>query len=108
MVEEKKEEKLSESEQKNWEELILRDDIRDEYYLVFINSNRVSLHSVDIHTGTAGPQNILYYPFVKKILVRNAYVYFTYRQPGSIERTMLFRQKLKKSDSRNQNSEIRN
>ena len=86
--------------QKNWEELILKDEIRDEYYLVFINSNRVSLHSVDIHSGTTGPQNILYYPFVKKILVRNAYVYFTYRQPGSIERTMLFRQKLKKSDSR--------
>jgi len=92
---------ISYHEQKDWEELILKDEIRDEYYLVFINSNRVSLRSVDIHTGINGPQNNLYYPFVKKILVRNAYVYFTYRQPGSIERTMLFRQKLRKSDSRN-------
>lgn len=99
---------ISYHEQKNWEELILKDEIRDEYFIVFINSNKVSLHSVDIHSGTTGPQNILYYPFVKKILIRNAYVYFTYRQPGSIERTMLFRQKLKKSEIRYQKSEIGN
>jgi hypothetical protein len=95
-------------EQKNWEELILKDEIRDEYYIVFKNSNRISLQTVDIRSGASGPQTILYYPFVKKILVRNAYVYFTYRQPGSIERTMLFRQKLKKSEIRYQKLKFRN
>jgi len=85
---------------KDWEELILKDEIRDEYYTVYIHANRVSLHPLDIETGMPGSANILYYPFVRKILVRNAYVYFTYRQPGSIERTMLFRQKLQSDEGK--------
>ena len=79
----------------NWADLILKDEIREEYYAVYVNSNRVNLHRINIHTGISEQTNILHYPFVKKILVRNAYVYFTYRQPGSTDRTMLFRQKLK-------------
>ncbi len=81
-------------QKKNWEELILKDEIMDTYYAVFIHANRASLHPVDIQNGKLGDANILYYPLVKKILVKNGYAYFTYRQPGSIERTMLFRQKL--------------
>ncbi|MCK4569189.1 MAG: carboxypeptidase-like regulatory domain-containing protein [Bacteroidales bacterium] len=84
----------------DWEEMILKDEIRDEYYTVFIHSNRASLHPLNIKTGILGPANILYYLFVKKILVRNGYAYFTYRQPGSIERTMLFRQKLQAGESK--------
>lgn len=75
--------------------MILKDEIQDKYYTVFLHSNRASLHSVDISTGLLGSANHLYYPYVKKILVRNGYAYFTYRQPGSIDKTMLFRQKLK-------------
>jgi len=82
-------------QKKDWEELILKDEIRDEYYTVYIHSNRASLHSLDIQSGVLGDANILHYPFVRKILVRNGYVYFTYRRPGSDDRTMLFRQKLK-------------
>jgi len=81
-------------QKKDWEKMILKDEIQDKYYTVFIHSNRASLHSVDINTGLLGSANSLYYPCVKKILVRNGYAYFTYRQPGSIDKTMLYRQKL--------------
>jgi len=79
---------------KDWYALILKDEIRDDYYTVYLHANRASLHPLDIESGSMGEANILFYPYVKKILVRNGYAYFTYRQPGSIDRTMLFRQKL--------------
>ena len=78
----------------NWGELILKDDISGKYFTVYIKSNRIKLNEIDIHSGMTGKENIMYYPFVKKILVRNGYAYFTYRQPGSDDRTILFRQKL--------------
>jgi len=83
----------------DWESLILKDEIHNTYYAVYKKLNRVSLRSVDIHSGQLGPPNLLYYPCVKKILVKNGYIYFTYRQPGSIERTMLFRQKINENFS---------
>ena len=92
-------------EKKNWYELILKDEIADIYYLVFKNANRITLRSIDIHGGEMGQTNILYYPFVKKVLVRNGYAYFTYRQPGSIEKTMLFRQRLKMEQGNFANSD---
>ena len=82
-------------EKANWGELILKDDVTGKYYTHYVNSNRASIKYVDINTGLCGESNILHYPFVKKILIRNGYAYFTYRQPGSVDRTMLFRQKLK-------------
>jgi hypothetical protein len=87
-------------EAKDWDEQILKDEIRDEYYVVYSNKNRLSLHHIDINTGQLGFPNILHFQFVKKVLVRNGYAYFTYRTPGSIERTMLFRQKLQEEDIR--------
>ncbi|RLD81098.1 MAG: hypothetical protein DRJ15_05335 [Bacteroidetes bacterium] len=84
---------------KDWDEIILKDEIQDKYYTGFLHSNRASLHSVDINTGLLGSANHLYYPYVKKILVRNGYAYFTYRQPGSVDKTMLFRQKLKSDNT---------
>jgi hypothetical protein len=89
---------------KDWETQILKDEIRDEYYTIFIHNNRASLRALDVHSGALGSPNILHYPFVDKILVRNGYAYFTYRQPGSIERMMLFRQKLKPEDGQYVNS----
>jgi hypothetical protein len=82
----------------DWDELILKDEIRDQYFVVYSNKNRLSLHQLDITSGQLGFPNILHFPFVKKVLVRNGYAYFTYRTPGSIERTMLFRQKLVEED----------
>jgi hypothetical protein len=79
----------------NWADLILKDEIREEYYALFLNSNRAYLHRINTNTGISEEANILHYPFVKKILIRNGYAYFTYHQPGSMDRTMLFRQKLK-------------
>lgn len=79
----------------DWDEKILKDEITGNYYTSYTRQNRCSIHLIDIETGQLGSANILYYPFVKKVLIRNGYVYFTYRQPGSIERTMLFRQKLR-------------
>jgi hypothetical protein len=80
---------------KNWERLIFEDDIMRQYYTVYNKNNRLCLRRIKLEDGSLGTENILYYPLVKKVLVRNGYAYFTYRQPGSIERTMLFRQKLK-------------
>lgn len=80
---------------KSWDKLVLKDEITDKYYIVFENATRLSIRSIDIHWGELGPSNTLYYPHVKKVLIRNNYVYFTYREPGSIDKTMLFRQRLK-------------
>ncbi len=88
------------NEDKDWNSLILKDDIHENYYAAYLIDNRISLRAIDIQTGETGSSNILYYPFVKKILVRNGYAYFTYRQPGSKDRTMLFRQKLQMEDNK--------
>lgn len=80
---------------KDWCELILKDQIQDQYYAVYEKMNRVSLRSINVNTGEMGMPTSLYYPFVKKILIRNGYAYFTYRQKGSTDRVMLFRQKIK-------------
>lgn len=80
---------------KSWERYILHDEIQGEYYCVFNNENRLTINKINLEDGSLGSDNIMAYPYIKKILVRNGYAYFTYRQPGSIERTMLFRQKLK-------------
>jgi len=85
---------ISHHKMDNWKPLILKDDIYDNYYLVFEKLNRLSLRLIDVNTGMLGPVNEMFYPAIRKIQVRNGYAYFTYRQPGSIERTMLFRQKL--------------
>lgn len=77
-----------------WEPLILKDDIFDEYYVVFNTSNRLTLRPIDINTGMLGSPTDMAFTHIKKVQVRNGYAYFTYRQPGTIERTMLFRQKL--------------
>ena len=79
---------------KNWEPLVLKDEIHEEYYVVYNVFNRLVLRSVDIHTGMLGPLNEMAFSHIRKIQVRNNYAYFTYRQPGSTDRTMLFRQKL--------------
>ena len=78
----------------DWKPLILKDDIYDKYYIVFEKLNRLSLRHIDMNTGMLGPVNEMFYPAIRKIQVRNGYAYFTYREPGSDERTMLFRQKL--------------
>lgn len=80
---------------RSWDKLVLKDEITDKYYIVFENATRLSIRSIDIHWGELGPSNTLYYPHVRKVLIRNNYVYFTYREPGSIDKTMLFRQRLK-------------
>ena len=85
---------ISHHEMDNWIPLILKDEIFDKYYVVFEKLNRLYLRYIDLNTGMLGPANEMFYPAIKKILVRNGFAYFTYRQPGSIERTMLFRQKL--------------
>jgi len=81
---------------KNWEEMILRDDILDEYYITFIRSNRATLFRLDMNTGKPGASTTLFYPFARKIMVHNGYVYYTYIEPGSDDRMMLFRQKLER------------
>lgn len=86
---------ISYQDEKNWNELVLKDEITNKYYLVFKKANRLSIRSVDVHRGELGSTNTLYYPFVKKAIIRNGYVYFTYREPGSVDKTMLFRQRLK-------------
>jgi len=91
----------------NWADMILQDEISGKFYTLEINSNRARIYSVNPHTGDVGSANILHYPFVKKILIRNGYAYFTYRQPGSIENTMLFRQKLKQEDDAFARSEMK-
>ncbi|MEE4257393.1 MAG: carboxypeptidase-like regulatory domain-containing protein [Bacteroidales bacterium] len=85
---------ISHHKMDNWKPLILKDDIYDKYYVVFEKLNRLSLRLIDLNTGMLGPVNEMFYPAIRKIQVRNGYAYFTYRQPGSIDRTMLFRQKL--------------
>lgn len=85
---------ISHQKMDNWKPLVLKDDIYDKYYVVFEKLNRLSLRCIDVNTGLLGPVNEMAYPAIKKIQVRNGYAYFTYREPGSIERTMLFRQKL--------------
>ena len=82
----------------NWGRLILKDDIREEFYTVEIENTRSSLRLIDPGNGKRGSLNLLHHTQVKKILVRNGYAYFTYHQPGTLERTMLFRQKLKQWD----------
>ncbi|HSG67530.1 MAG TPA: hypothetical protein VK994_02405 [Bacteroidales bacterium] len=85
-------------QEETWGELILKDDIREEFYTVEIENTRSSLRLIDPETGERGIKNALYHTQVKKILVRNGYAYFTYHQPGSLERTMLFRQKMRQWD----------
>ena len=76
-----------------WASLILKDDICEKFYTVEIENTRTSLRLINPETGERGIKNPMHFTQVKKILVRNGYAYFTYHQPGTLERTMLFRQK---------------
>ncbi len=81
---------------KDWEETILKDDIYGEYYITFIKANRATLYRIDMNTGKPGPSTTLFHRSTGKILVHNGYVYYTYREPGSADRMMLYRQKLQR------------
>ncbi len=79
---------------KDWEEIILHDDILDEYYIMILKANKATLHRLDVNTGKPLAPTTLFHAFARKILVHNGYVYYTYLKPGSDDRTMLYRQKL--------------
>ena len=78
-------------ERKRWGEEVLIDEVAGKAYTWFLEKGHPELHEIDLATGELGPAMRIYHPYVEKIRVRDGYVYFLYREFGSLQRKTLYR-----------------
>ncbi|MCD4737237.1 MAG: hypothetical protein K8R53_14435 [Bacteroidales bacterium] len=79
---------------KGWDDLIIVDENLFKAYAVFKRSGVFELWEINLQNGNLGKSNKIYFPFVRKMRIRNGYVYFIYKDHSSWSKTKLYKQRL--------------
>lgn len=77
-----------------WKENILQDQLTGEIYMYYEKDGKSSLRLFDINTGKVGAQIPLSFKYVDKVLIRQNFVYYTYRPFESMSKKFLYRERL--------------
>jgi hypothetical protein len=77
-----------------WKENILQDQLTGEIYMYYEKDGKSSLRLFDINTGKVGAQIPLSFKYVEKVLIRQNFVYYTYRPFESVSKKFLYRERL--------------
>ncbi len=87
--------KINYADDPDWVKEIIADEITSNVYCLFLKSGVYNIRKLNTQNGQIEQILRIYYPFVKKIKVRDGYVFYLYKGMGEGENLKLFRQKLK-------------
>ncbi len=86
--------KINYADDPDWVKEIITDEISGNVYCLFLKSGVYNIRKVNTQNGQMDEILRIYYPFVKKIKVRDGYVFYLYKGMVDGENSKLFRQKL--------------
>jgi hypothetical protein len=86
--------KINYADDPDWVKEIIADEITSNVYCLFLKSGVYNIRRVNTQNGQIEQILRIYYPFVKKIKVRDGYVFYLYKGMGEGENSKLFRQKM--------------
>ena len=78
--------------QKDWEELIIVDEVSHNVYAVFTRSGYTYLKQIDTETGEVIKTFKFSYKYANRIHIKNDFVYYVYRPYGSLQKKFLYRE----------------
>jgi hypothetical protein len=78
-----------------WLKEVYVDRIRNKAYTTYRNLNGTwDLREIDLHTGEARFSQLIPFPFVQKLRVRDGYLFYIYKGFGQSQKKKLFRQRI--------------
>ena len=79
---------------KEWDRAIIRDEVTGAIYARFEKDGYYTLKQIDIKTGKISGEYRLVNRYVKRIRVRNGYVYYVYQPFDSLQKKYLYREQI--------------
>jgi len=79
---------------KEWRRQLIKDEVTQCIYALFLKNGYYYLKEIDIKTGEISGYSKLSFPYVQKIRIRNGYAYYVYRPFDSLQSKFLYKEKI--------------
>lgn len=82
---------------REWKRELVKDDVNDNIYGVFLKDGFTQLKEIDRYSGEIATISKLSFPYVDKVKVKDGYAYYIYRPFGSLQTKFLYKERISAS-----------